>query len=484
MSEFLVGLLGERLVNSEKAEVDVHSLGAKLSLVGLFFGCSLNAPCKQFNGSLCEFYSRFKKASEHKDKLDVVFISSDQDQKHWQDFLQEMPWPALPFKDRHKKVRGRREDTKPPHHPLKPVLVLWRGFRVVTGGLQSCFSLGCVQPLAYSPSHHCDAVHVSVSSFVQQYAVTRAYVYTAAVLLAKRLVLICGRPGSGKLAGAKISSEQHRRRDRSLCGSRSECERYINPGGFMWAVQGPDGIYSARFKQSSSPEPQWPPYDSGCTSSSSSSSSSSSLPPPYVCLLVGDGQLSGGLGLLALPYMGLCCGSSSWSGVLLCSWPPEAGHPLTRPTARGSGCRGASESGAKHAFHQYVTDLLKTALPPHRHHHAQPYSPCDSRGILKRGLTSFICSCEALLLCAMFDKSLCKECEQTPAPLKLFRATGHGNRICYIKRGDNGDLIRGEVQRLKLLKTSCCAWTLPQSILRSLIAPHRSSAVLSNIITA
>uniref|UniRef100_A0A3Q4HRP2 Thioredoxin-like fold domain-containing protein n=1 Tax=Neolamprologus brichardi TaxID=32507 RepID=A0A3Q4HRP2_NEOBR len=105
MSEFLVSLLGERLVNSEKAEVDVQSLGAKLSLVGLFFGCSLNAPCKQFNGSLCEFYSRFKKTSEHKDKLEIVFISSDPDQKHWQDFLQEMPWPALPFKDRHKKVR-------------------------------------------------------------------------------------------------------------------------------------------------------------------------------------------------------------------------------------------------------------------------------------------------------------------------------------------------------------------------------------------
>lgn len=100
-----MSLLGERLVNSEKAEVDVQALGAKLSLVGLFFGCSLNAPCKQFNGSLCEFYSRFKKTSEHKDKLEIVFISSDQDQKHWQDFVQEMPWPALPFKDRHKKVR-------------------------------------------------------------------------------------------------------------------------------------------------------------------------------------------------------------------------------------------------------------------------------------------------------------------------------------------------------------------------------------------
>ncbi|KAI1893286.1 hypothetical protein AGOR_G00122140 [Albula goreensis] len=104
MSEFLVNLLGERLVNSEKAEVDVHALGSKLSLIGLYFGCSLNGPCKQFNASLCEFYSKFKHSSEHKDKMEIVFVSSDQDQKHWQDFLQEMQWPALPFKDRHKKV--------------------------------------------------------------------------------------------------------------------------------------------------------------------------------------------------------------------------------------------------------------------------------------------------------------------------------------------------------------------------------------------
>uniref|UniRef100_A0A8C1SQZ0 Thioredoxin-like fold domain-containing protein n=1 Tax=Cyprinus carpio TaxID=7962 RepID=A0A8C1SQZ0_CYPCA len=105
MSEFLVDLLGERLVNGEKAEVDVHALGSKLSLLGLYFGCSLNGPCKQFNASLCEFYSKFKKSSDHKDKLEIVFISSDQDQKQWQDFLQEMQWPALPFKDRHKKMK-------------------------------------------------------------------------------------------------------------------------------------------------------------------------------------------------------------------------------------------------------------------------------------------------------------------------------------------------------------------------------------------
>lgn len=104
-------------------------------------------------------------------------------------------------------------------------------------------------------------------------------------------------------------------------------------------------------------------------------------------------------------------------------------------------------------------------------------------------VTPLSCSCEALLLCAMFDKSLCKECGQTPAPLKPLRARGHGNtvclwglrilgnancyishhqacvtvpfhcplcplywEICNIMRIHNGDLIWGEVQELKLRK--------------------------------
>ncbi|TWW77019.1 Nucleoredoxin [Takifugu flavidus] len=160
MSEFLVSLLGERLVNGEKAEVDVQALGAKLSLVGLFFGCSLNAPCKQFNGSLCEFYSRFKKASEHKDKLEIVFISSDQDQKHWQDFLQEMPWPALPFKDRHKKTRAL------PRRKAKPISSSPRMFQSPTAQQQQRGEAWTAPPLFHPPFHRTGSAYLSSEAFV------------------------------------------------------------------------------------------------------------------------------------------------------------------------------------------------------------------------------------------------------------------------------------------------------------------------------
>lgn len=139
-----------------------------------------------------------------------------------------------------------------------------------------------------------------------------------------------------------------------------------------------------------------------------------------VCLLCRDGQLSGCLGLLALPYMDLfsrsewvrcksikalasvmwkpdltiggggggeaemlpelflqesagggshrierkaSCSKSSWSAIPLGSRPPEAGRPLTRLTARGKGCKGL-QRGANNALHQYVTDLLKSAPSP------------------------------------------------------------------------------------------------------------------------
>uniref|UniRef100_A0A8C4S1B5 Thioredoxin-like fold domain-containing protein n=1 Tax=Erpetoichthys calabaricus TaxID=27687 RepID=A0A8C4S1B5_ERPCA len=86
MSEFLVCLLGERLVGSQQAKVDEHSLAAPLQLLGLYFGCSRNGPCEQFNTSLRYFYSTFKKRSEHRGELEIVFVSSDQDQQLWQEF--------------------------------------------------------------------------------------------------------------------------------------------------------------------------------------------------------------------------------------------------------------------------------------------------------------------------------------------------------------------------------------------------------------
>lgn len=127
MSGFLEELLGEKLVTGGGEEVDVHSLGARgISLLGLYFGCSLSAPCAQLSASLAAFYGRLRGDAaagpgaaagagpgagaaaepDPRRRLEIVFVSSDQDQRQWQDFVRDMPWLALPYKEKHRKVSG------------------------------------------------------------------------------------------------------------------------------------------------------------------------------------------------------------------------------------------------------------------------------------------------------------------------------------------------------------------------------------------
>lgn len=121
MSVFLEELLGDKLVTGGGEEVDVHSLGARgIALLGLYFGCSLSAPCAQLSASLAAFYGRLRGDAaagpgagpgagaaaepEPRHRLEIVFVSSDQDQRQWQDFVRDMPWLALPYKEKHRKV--------------------------------------------------------------------------------------------------------------------------------------------------------------------------------------------------------------------------------------------------------------------------------------------------------------------------------------------------------------------------------------------
>lgn len=135
MSGFLEELLGEKLVTGGGEEVDVHSLGARgISLLGLYFGCSLSAPCAQLSASLAAFYGRLRGDAaagpgagagpgpgagaaaepEPRRRLEIVFVSSDQDQRQWQDFVRDMPWLALPYKEKHRKVSGEGLVVPPP----------------------------------------------------------------------------------------------------------------------------------------------------------------------------------------------------------------------------------------------------------------------------------------------------------------------------------------------------------------------------------
>lgn len=110
MAGALTEVLGEVLVAGDGEEVAVSALAARgVSLVGLYFGCSLGGPCAQLGASLAAFYGRFRgeAAAAGGQRLEIVFVSAEQEQQQWQEAVRAMPWLALPFADKHRKVRPR-----------------------------------------------------------------------------------------------------------------------------------------------------------------------------------------------------------------------------------------------------------------------------------------------------------------------------------------------------------------------------------------
>lgn len=67
----------------------------KIFFLILFSRAHWCPPCRNFTPKLAEL---FKEAnSEVKDKLDIVFVSCDEDQDAFDEYFKEMPWKALPF---------------------------------------------------------------------------------------------------------------------------------------------------------------------------------------------------------------------------------------------------------------------------------------------------------------------------------------------------------------------------------------------------
>ena len=48
-------------------------------------------PCRSFTPKLVEFYEKLK------GKLEIIFISSDKDESQFKEYLDKMPWVAVPY---------------------------------------------------------------------------------------------------------------------------------------------------------------------------------------------------------------------------------------------------------------------------------------------------------------------------------------------------------------------------------------------------
>ena len=93
MSNF-VDFLGD-ILKGEKGKTEVATTTLdNAPVVALYFSAHWCPPCKMFTGKLRQFYNEINADSK---KLEIVWISGDEEEEEFDDYFEEMPWLAMPF---------------------------------------------------------------------------------------------------------------------------------------------------------------------------------------------------------------------------------------------------------------------------------------------------------------------------------------------------------------------------------------------------
>jgi nucleoredoxin len=97
MSGHLATLFGETLLTKDGEKPVAEVLKGKY--VGIYFSAHWCPPCRGFTPKLAVSYDEYLKAKD----LEIVFVSSDKDEKAFEEYYAEQPWVALPYSNKEKK---------------------------------------------------------------------------------------------------------------------------------------------------------------------------------------------------------------------------------------------------------------------------------------------------------------------------------------------------------------------------------------------
>eukprot|EP00397_Hematodinium_sp_SG-2012_P067261 GEMP01103673.1.p1 GENE.GEMP01103673.1~~GEMP01103673.1.p1 ORF type:complete len:144 (+),score=31.58 GEMP01103673.1:122-553(+) len=89
-------LLGNQLLTKDGSLKPTADLLQGKVAVALYFSGNWCPPCRGFTPILAEQYEKIYKAKG----MEVIFVSSDEDEKKFLAYYGEHPWLALPFADR------------------------------------------------------------------------------------------------------------------------------------------------------------------------------------------------------------------------------------------------------------------------------------------------------------------------------------------------------------------------------------------------
>ncbi|EFJ40226.1 hypothetical protein VOLCADRAFT_108271 [Volvox carteri f. nagariensis] len=82
----------------------LSSITGPNKVIALYFSAHWCPPCRQFTPKLAATYKSFKETHPRAADWEVVFVSSDRDEKSFDGYYESMPWLALPFSERETKA--------------------------------------------------------------------------------------------------------------------------------------------------------------------------------------------------------------------------------------------------------------------------------------------------------------------------------------------------------------------------------------------
>eukprot|EP00658_Telonema_sp_P-2_P002610 TRINITY_DN1097_c0_g1_i16.p1 TRINITY_DN1097_c0_g1~~TRINITY_DN1097_c0_g1_i16.p1 ORF type:complete len:172 (-),score=48.88 TRINITY_DN1097_c0_g1_i16:499-1014(-) len=97
-SDDLRQLLGPELMTKDGARPTLEALAGKQHIM-LYFSAHWCPPCRGYTPQLSEAYA----ASDKKESVAVVFLSSDKDQAAFDNYYADMSFFAMPYSDRNRK---------------------------------------------------------------------------------------------------------------------------------------------------------------------------------------------------------------------------------------------------------------------------------------------------------------------------------------------------------------------------------------------
>lgn len=93
IGEEFAALLGPSLVGPAGEQVSTKLALSNKTAVGLYFSASWCPPCRAFTPVLSEKYRTTYRGKG----MEIIFVSSDRDERSFKEYHSHMPWLALPF---------------------------------------------------------------------------------------------------------------------------------------------------------------------------------------------------------------------------------------------------------------------------------------------------------------------------------------------------------------------------------------------------